>query len=213
MVGVLPVNINKAITNQQKDNFSWKTQQIITHASTIAGLFHDFGKANKLFQNKINPGTTSESFEPYRHEWISLRLFQVFVRGNSDEQWLDLMANGNFSAIPPCFRDGLDSHDADKHPILSLPKLAQLVSWLIISHHRLPIVPMWKDELNGNPGDINHIEDWLEKSFGAIWNSYGCNDKDQKHRVKGNWSFMDLSLPYYSTTLYIYSQLYVLLCV
>ena len=200
MVGVLPVNINKAITNQQKDNFSWKTQQIITHASTIAGLFHDFGKANKLFQNKINPGTTSESFEPYRHEWISLRLFQVFVRGNSDEQWLDLMANGNFSAIPPCFRDGLDSHDADKHPILSLPKLAQLVSWLIISHHRLPIVPMWKDELNGNPGDINHIEDWLEKSFGAIWNSYGCNDKDQKHRVKGNWSFMDLSLPYYSTT-------------
>ena len=54
---------------------------------------------------------------------------------------------------------------------------------------------------NGNTRNLGKFnEDWLEKSFGAIWNSYGCNDKDQKHRVKGNWSFMDLSLPYYSTT-------------
>jgi CRISPR-associated endonuclease/helicase Cas3 len=197
-VGVVPVNSTNSTINQYKDNFSWKTQKIMTHAATIAGLFHDFGKANKLFQNKINPDITTDSFEPYRHEWISLRLFQVFVGDYSDGQWLDALANANFSTIPDCFRDGLDSDSGDKHPILSLPKFAQLVAWIIVSHHRLPLVPMWRDDINGNPADINHIEEWLEKSFEATWNSYRCNEADQKHRVVDNWSFSNKSLPYHS---------------
>ncbi|WP_040513576.1 type I-F CRISPR-associated helicase Cas3f, partial [Paraglaciecola polaris] len=197
-LGVVPVNSTNTITNQYKDNFSWKTQPIMTHAATIAGLFHDFGKANKLFQNKINPDITTDSFEPYRHEWVSLRLFQAFLGDNSDEQWLEALANANFSTITDYFRDGLDSNESEKHPILSLPPFGQLVAWIIVSHHRLPLVPMWRDDINGNPADINRIDDWLETSFEAMWNSYRCNEKDQKHRLEDNWSFSKKALPHHS---------------
>ncbi|WP_236075050.1 type I-F CRISPR-associated helicase Cas3f [Teredinibacter purpureus] len=196
--GRVPVNSTEATTGQYKDNFNWKNQKILTHAATIAGLFHDFGKANKLFQDKINPVINTESFEPYRHEWVSLRLFQAFVGGRTDEQWLEALANGNFDFVNDCFKDGLDDRAKGVKPILCLPSFAQLVAWIIVSHHRLPLVPKWRDDITGNPAPIEKADAWLEHSFEAMWNSYRCNDKDQLHRLNDNWSFKEGALPYHS---------------
>lgn len=195
--GVVPVNITGANTEQYKDNFGWKNQSTMTHAATIAGLFHDFGKANKLFQAKINPDINTDSFEPYRHEWISLRLFQAFVGDSSDVQWLDALANADFNNICDYFPDGLDSDKEEKHPILSLPSFAQLIAWIIVSHHRLPLIPVWQEEVSGG-ANIENIDAWLEKGFEGIWNSYRCKENDQKARRADNWAFSKGALPNHS---------------
>jgi CRISPR-associated endonuclease/helicase Cas3 len=50
-------------------------------------LFHDFGKAGMSFQETLNR-KSKHTCQPYRHEWISVRLFQAFVGEQTDEQWL-----------------------------------------------------------------------------------------------------------------------------
>ena len=59
--------------------------------AAIAGLFHDLGKANRLFQDKLT-GMRRELSEPLRHEWVSLRIFEAFVDGRDDRQWLTALS-------------------------------------------------------------------------------------------------------------------------
>ena len=104
----------------------WKTLSIIHYAAAIAALFHDFGKANCSFANRINPKIKS-ALEPYRHEWISLRLFQAFAKNSSDDEWLAKLERSDFSGILSYIKDGIDSDDS--HPFNELAPVAQLVAW------------------------------------------------------------------------------------
>lgn len=84
--GIVPVNSTKIDISHREWERGWHTTEIIAISSAIAGLFHDLGKANDLFQDKLNPQIKGKRFEPYRHEWVSLRLFQAFVGGSSDQE-------------------------------------------------------------------------------------------------------------------------------
>ena len=194
--GRVPVNTTESALERYSDKAHWNTLGIIKHAAAIAGFFHDFGKANKLFQYKINPDIRTDSFEPYRHEWVSLRLFQAFVGKSSDIQWVNALTNADFNSVSSFFRDGIDHNDGDEHPILNLPPFAQLVAWIVVSHHRLPLVPTWRDDIN--KVSIDKVDSWLEKGFDAVWNSYRCREGGQKPRLEDNWSFTDNALPYHS---------------
>lgn len=193
--GIVAVNYTEKDMTEFKDSASWKTLDIIASATAIAGLFHDFGKANILFQNKLDPNIKTENSEPYRHEWISLRLFQAFVGNKSDAQWLEAIAEQQFEDIQSCFKDGVDQ-GFGQHPIFSLSPFAQLVAWIIVSHHKLPLCPAWQDNINAP--HIKDIEKWLICNFDANWNSYHCNDSEQKERVQDNWCFAENALPYHS---------------
>ena len=197
--GIVPVNLTGSDTEQFQDKSNWKTINLIRYAASIAALFHDFGKANQLFQNKINPDNESTVFEPYRHEWVSLRLFQAFVGEKKDSEWLDRLADVEPALIEKCFRDGIDEKvNKDNHPILNLPPLASLIAWIIVSHHRLPLVPGWEKDLN-HSANLKYVDEWMQTNFCALWNSYRCRDQEQQSRVAQNWAFDEKSLPYNSS--------------
>lgn len=198
-LGYVPVNVTDSNIEQFQDKVQWQLLPVIQYAASIAGLFHDFGKANKLFQKKIDPNDKDTSvFEPYRHEWISLRLFQSFVGDKTDAEWLAELADVNPDNVAACFRDGLDGGVAkENNPFLNLPAFARVVAWIILSHHRLPLSPSWQD--NEKPARLEEIQSWLEIDFDAVWNSYRCKDVDQKERIEDNWNFAEKSLPYFSS--------------
>lgn len=192
--GVVPVNSTDNEVSQYMDNYQWGMISAIQYAAAIAGLFHDFGKATDLFQKKIDVKQEAEKFEPYRHEWVSLRLFQAFVGDKNDKEWLDVLSQTEQDQFSECFKDGLDGSVNNNHPLKDLSPFSKLVAWLILTHHKLPIYPKWKE--NSQPS-FDDISDWMDKNFEAVWNSHNCKDTDQQDRLVENWNF-EKDLPYKS---------------
>lgn len=121
--------------------------QLIALLSQLSALFHDFGKINPFFSQKLTRSKKKGSLiaDPFRHEWVSLRLFEAFVRSHQSEQddpWITSLAHItpehlDLAWFQHIHKDGLDTQ-APITPLQGLPATAQLVAWLIVSHHRLP---------------------------------------------------------------------------
>lgn len=142
--GAVPTNTTgRDILNSQLENH-WHNLHRIKAFSAIAGLFHDVGKANLLFQKKLQ--NSSRTQEPVRHEWVSLRIFEAFVNGDTDSQWLDRLSKftpkEETQILTRLVKDDLSQNEVhhSQNPFrnnLSAPA-AKLIGWLIVSHHRLP---------------------------------------------------------------------------
>jgi CRISPR-associated endonuclease/helicase Cas3 len=189
--GVVPVNStdnNKMVL----EDFSLNTH-VISLLSGISGLFHDVGKAMALFQEKLKhsvDGTQGKGYEPYRHEWVSLRIFQSFVNTQNDKEWLTALKNIDDNAEKEMLlklkslRDGIDMNVPN--PFKSMPPVAKLVAWLIVSHHKLPQYPKTGD----NPPSLENISEWLNERFEPCWNSPQCLKNDWgKTSIEKNWEF------------------------
>jgi len=186
--GIVAVNSTKKESLAEASFFNSVDQ--IALFSSIAGLFHDVGKANALFQNKLNPELSGKFYEPYRHEWVSLRIFQAFVDDKTDKQWLQALVDIDNSSEKyvleklTSLRDGIDENILN--PFLSFPPIAKVIAWLIVSHHKLPQFPQGSD----NPPSLENINKWLNQSFEACWNSPQCLVDDwQKKDIEQNWIF------------------------
>jgi CRISPR-associated endonuclease/helicase Cas3 len=191
--GFVPVNWTSESIEIHKDSTHWKTLPLIRYAVAIAGLFHDFGKANVLFQNKLNPNISADNAEPYRHEWVSLRIFEGFVRGKSDRDWLNELAEVDANYFQSFYKDGKDDASV-KTPPLDLEPFAQLVAWLILTHHKLPQAPFQKNCDFINRGD-SVINEWLINEFNATWNSKAEEAERFEERVNNNWTTTEFGLP------------------
>ncbi len=186
--GIVPVNRTSLNLDHKEWEQGWYLNEMVVLASSIAGLFHDFGKANDLFQQKLK-GLTESKAEPYRHEWISLRLFEAFTKGKADNDWLEQLAsifeNGHGvevekQVLSNLFIDG----EGSQRVFNELAPFAKLVGWLIVSHHRLPMA-------NGDAVQIKDINKWLSHCFDCHWNSANAIDLDKysAKTISQNWLF------------------------
>lgn len=194
--GAVPTNITASDVLRSNDEDQWHYGELIRLLAGMAALFHDFGKANVLFQQKLRPQKGRQlQWEPYRHEWVSLRLFQAVIAGcDSDEAWLTRLAGmdehsaGDWAAQIAGLRDGLDKSD---HGAFweKLPPLARIVAWLVVSHHFLPVEKGHWSSWRWKAKDLCH----LPMGITAEWNSR-CDESDRK-RLEQNWNFKNKVLP------------------
>lgn len=138
--GAVPTDTTRLDILRQQDENDWHSAEDIRLLAQMAALFHDIGKASDAFQAKLK--SRQPLADAYRHEWVSLRLFEAFVGTAADDQdWLQRLAKGEQQAqlqwLTQLQRDGLD---APANPLSEnrMPPLARAVGWLILTHHRLP---------------------------------------------------------------------------
>lgn len=181
--GAVPTNTTERNILRLADEDDWHTGEVIYLLSAFAALLHDLGKACDAFQNRLAGKPHHQGANLYRHEWVSLRLFQAFVGEDDDAAWLQRMVSlsdsDQASWLDRLQRDGLDAN-TDK-PFENLPPLAAALAWLVVSHHRLPAKP--EDEQGINADQF----DYYFKAINAQWNQT-CSESDVK-LIEPYWSF------------------------
>ena len=161
--GAVPTNTTTRDVLRTDDESDWHTAQPIRLLAQLAALLHDLGKASIAFQERLRSQRSERNL--YRHEWVSLRLFQAFVDDDDDAGWLQRLAapeghcEQDWLAPGRYQRDGLDAQHA--YPFQKLPPLAAAIAWLVVTHHRLPVIPVAKAQ--------DGSQDWLGKRA-THWN-------------------------------------------
>ena len=159
-------------------------ERLCAYLAELAGLFHDLGKDNAFFQNKLWQAiTTSKSLaiaDPVRHELLSLMLVGKLAtlasgvkRLNKVEDTTWLPAFGHLSTLSSLFSSTSElfnkeggwnvdqTHKQDE--AFPLPKLKDnnilLWSWLFLlsSHHRLPFGYWQAGNATPSPKKQSHI--------------------------------------------------------
>jgi len=145
--GVVPTNSTRRDILRRGDENDWHTGEEIRLLAAMAALLHDLGKACLAFQQKL-AGKGPLERNLYRHEWLSLRLFQAFVGTDDDATWLGRLreptAKDDDLWVSRLYRDGLDS--GASNPFEGMPPLARAIGWLVLTHHRLPVMPSLDDK-------------------------------------------------------------------
>ena len=199
--GAVPTNTTASNVLRAGDENAWHHLPLMTALAALAALLHDLGKATQAFQDKLkNPGLRERNL--YRHEWVSVRLFQAFVGQDDDAGWLQRLAacadtGMNAQAFEATWldhaggrllRDGLDEPQASQHlPFAHLPPLAQAVAWLVFTHHRLPCLPVKQAQ----GVDAEDVEDnrHTHRRFGARPSFINTSDLDDVLlRISADWN-------------------------
>lgn len=189
--GATPTNSTIRPVVREYDENDWHSAEDIRLLARIGALFHDLGKANDAFQKKLTSGAAVA--DAFRHEWVSLRLFEAFVGGNcKDRDWLERLTrldeNVTRNLIGKIIMDGQTPGVYSPFKVLLSP-LARAVGWLIVSHHRLPTPGKeWavrEDALKRLPGGVVH--EWCGSCFGDLeakascWSFSGGLPFDSRH--------------------------------
>ncbi|BAH77675.1 type I-F CRISPR-associated helicase Cas3f [Solidesulfovibrio magneticus] len=166
-VGAVPTNTTERDLLRTDDENTWHSLSIVDTLVGLAALFHDFGKANVDFQNRLSAPRKERNL--FRHEWVSLCLLSAFVGNESDEQWLKRLAT--LPSVDDPLGAALDSSIKCPEflPFEDLPPFAKAVGWLIVSHHRLPVKLEDGDKTKAvGKRLLNNIPDWIDCGWNEI---------------------------------------------
>ncbi|MDF0730251.1 type I-F CRISPR-associated helicase Cas3f [Pseudomonas entomophila] len=169
--GSVPTHSTRRNILRQQDENDWHTAEDIQLLARMAALLHDLGKACASFQSRLKAPAQTRNL--YRHEWISLRLLQAFVGDDDDATWLKRLAapspqdDASWLAPGRLMRDGLDVQTTP--PFRQLPPLAAAIGWLVLSHHRLPVVPNLEDvQIRGSKRFGSPTRDLSRRKLGHL---------------------------------------------
>ncbi|MCB5362672.1 type I-F CRISPR-associated helicase Cas3 [Pusillimonas sp. CC-YST705] len=159
-LGAVPTNTTSRDILRSQDENDWHSGEDIRLLASIAALMHDLGKASIAFQERLKGKLTERNL--YRHEWVSLRLFLAFVGQDDDLGWLKRLSNPDaydealWLGKGRYQRDGIDA--SNNRPFRGLPPVASAIAWLVVSHHRLPVIPVFNED---------GLQEWLGKHYGS----------------------------------------------
>lgn len=172
--GAVPTNTTTRNILRSQDENDWHTGEDIHLLTGMAALLHDLGKACRAFQMRLE-GRLIERNQ-YRHEWVSLRLFEAFVGTDDDATWLARLAAPTAADDATWLdhrqgrlrRDGIDGSISSPFAAMSQAPLAQAIGWLVLTHHRLPT---WPRNADGSKGDfqVGQLANVLQR-IDAGWN-------------------------------------------
>src|SRR5690606_37598798 len=214
--GAVPTNTTVHDVLRRGDEHDWHSLQTIRRIAALASLLHDLGKATQSFQDRLRPGSPKEK-NLYRHEWVSVRLFQAFVGRDDDAAWLRRLVEGGTEDEDVAgfesawldyekgrlLRDGLDQAARGDKPFSAegrgLPPLARAVAWLVLTHHRLPALPYGSGELlestplkygRSPKGVSGHGLDAVLSQIDADWNEpWGGSPAMSRQKIEPYWTF------------------------
>lgn len=139
--GLVPVNW----TQKNVSHFEWENQwqylPLIKALAAVAALFHDWGKTNNYFQDKLRKHDGKNRMDPFRHEWISCKLLEALIAvthsEETDENWMQAIISGTVHEAE-LLKKIQENQTVEKQCHLGkLPALASAIVWLILSHHRM----------------------------------------------------------------------------
>lgn len=183
--GIVPVNTTTKKLDQNKWENDWHYLPLIKALVAVSALLHDWGKATVLFQAKLNAKNKNiKQGDPLRHEWISCLLLKAVITSSenskSDEAWLSTFIHKTWSE--DVLKQTLLSYLDQTKALESLPPFAQLVAWLIVSHHRLPDLKNEKQrcEYAVEPvGTMSELFEFIEADWG-YQNKFDIADYKQR---------------------------------
>ncbi|MCB1657502.1 MAG: type I-F CRISPR-associated helicase Cas3, partial [Pseudomonadales bacterium] len=216
--GVVAVNRTTKPLKIDNCDTNWQTAPLIATLSRIAALFHDFGKINPFFAKKLANAKHSKKpiADPFRHEWISLRLFEAFVAscGYEDNVWIEKLIilspqNADYLWLDTLIKDH-PNQTPSSSPFKNLPEIAKVVAWLIVSHHRLPIPDTLLAKYKTSDADKTQDKDYRASKFATVledlnfkWcypRQYDVTDKNQEKDIKQCWQINAKDIPFNSQT-------------
>lgn len=182
--GIVPVkSTSKSILHPEWEN-SWQYLPLIKALSALAALFHDWGKASRHFQSKLK--TKDKTMDPLRHEWISCKLLEALVKTTNDEaddcKWLEALSKEEIkeeAVLHHLKKDNASRLDADQ-----LPPLMKMIMWLILSHHRMPIL----DDYKKYEGPLNRKETF-DSMFKSITSAWGYENAETVSKIQDCFIF------------------------
>ena len=180
--GIVPVNSTRKKLDQNKWENDWHYLPLIKALVAVSALLHDWGKATVLFQQKLLDKNNRFKGDPIRHEWISCLLLNALVQssGNieTDDAWLNLLIEQSWdeNTLKQTISKNLDQTKA----LDQLPPLAQLLAWLIVSHHRLP--DLKEEERRKDYAGVN--KDTLSSLLKSIKVDWGYQNKFEEQEYQ-----------------------------
>lgn len=192
--GAVPTGTTTRNVLRRGDENDWHRAEDIRLLAQLAALLHDLGKASIAFQARLRGQLQERNL--YRHEWVSLRMFQAFVGQDDDAGWLRRLSDPgesdtlSWTAEGRYRRDGLDTDPG--RPFEHLPPLAAAIAWLVLTHHRLPLIPVANEEgtqgwLGRRARTFNPM--WLEAPLSLVehdWNE--VRQPAERTRVEPYWN-------------------------